>query len=193
MSIEKITSKIISDAQVAAQKTLDEANARCDEILAEAEKKAAAIVKSAEEKALDEKQKLIARRKSVVEIDGRKLILDAKQKMIASCFEQAIDKLTSMEKENYIAFLAGLVEKTGEKEGQLILNEKDRAEIGGELIARIAQNLPDSQITLAEETGNIRGGFLLKKGSVYINGTIEALVGEAREELIGEVANRLFQ
>lgn len=193
MSIEKITSKIISDAEDAAKVTLDEAKGLCEEIIAEAEKKAASILENAEKQGLEEKEKLIARRKAVADIDGRKLVLEAKQKLIADSFEKAVDKLCSMEKKPYIEFLAGLVEKTGEKEGELILSPKDRKAVGEDLVRYLSEHLAGSSFTLSEETRNIRGGFLLKKGSVYINGTIEALVEEAKESLMSEVASRLFQ
>lgn len=193
MSIEKITSKILSDAENSAKVTLDEARAAGDAILAEAEEKAAAILKQAEETGLAEKEKLISRRKSVADIDGRKLVLEEKQKLIARCFDQAVEQIASMEKSSYIEFLAGLVKKTGEKEGELILNEKDAAAVGGALIEAISAADADSRITLSEETRKIQGGFLLKKGSVYINGTIEALIDEAKEDLIGEAAGQLFQ
>ncbi len=193
MSIEKITSKIISDAEDTAKVTLDEAKGLCGEIIAEAEKKAASILENAEKRGLEEKEKLIARRKAVADIDGRKLILEAKQKLIAESFEKAIDKLCSMEEQAYIEFLSGLVEKTGETEGELILSPKDRKAVGEALITYLSEHLADSRFTLSEETRNIRGGFLLKKGSVYINGTIEALVEEAKENLMSEVASRLFQ
>lgn len=193
MSIEKITSKILSDAENSAKVTLDEARAAGDAILAEAEERAAAILKQAEETGLAEKEKLISRRKSVADIDGRKLVLEEKQKLIARCFDQAVEQIASMEKSSYIEFLAGLVKKTGEKEGELILNEKDAAAVGGALIEAISAADADSRITLSEETRKIQGGFLLKKGSVYINGTIEALIDEAKEDLIGEAAGQLFQ
>ncbi len=193
MSIEKITSKIISDAEALAKVTLDEAQARCDEILAEAASRAEAIKNEAEKNGQEEKEKLINRRKAVADIDVRKIVLEEKQSLIASCFEQAIDQIVSMEKGDYIAFLADLAIKTGEKEGELILNSADAERLGSELISAISEASADSRITLSEETRNIRGGFLLKKGSVYINGTVEALVEEAKEDLVGEVAARLFQ
>lgn len=193
MSIEKITSKIISDAEGAAGVTLDAAKAQCDGILAEAEKKAAALCEDAERRGLLEKDKLVARKKAVADIDGRKLVLEAKQQLINQCLSEALDRVASMEKDRYISFLAGLVARTGETEGQLILNEKDRTAVGEDLIAYLAEHLPESKITLAEETRNIRGGFLLKKGSVYMNGTIESLLDEAKEDLIGQVAAELFQ
>lgn len=193
MSIEKITSKILSDAEEQAKVTLDEAKAAGDAILAEAEEKAAVILKQAEEKGFAEKEKLISRRRSVADIDGRKLILEEKQKLIGRCFDKAVEQIASMEKTAYIDFLAGLVKKTGEKEGELILNDKDAAAVGGALIEALAAADADCRITLSKEARNIQGGFLLKKGSVYINGTIEALIDEAKEDLIGEAAGQLFQ
>lgn len=193
MSIEKITSKIISDAEALAKVTLDEANARCDEILAEAASKAEELVREAEKNGQEEKEKLISRRKAVADIDGRKIVLEEKQRLITSCFDQAVDQIVSMNKDDYIAFLTELVKKTGEKEGELILNSGDAEKLGEDLIRAISGAVADSGITLSKETRNIRGGFLLKKGSVYINGTVEALVEEAKEDLVGEVAARLFQ
>ncbi len=193
MSIEKITSKIISDAQAEAKATMDETKAKCDVILTEAGEKAAQIIKDAEENGRADKEKLINRRKSVADIDGRKLILNEKQKYIASCFDKTIDKITSMEKGDYIDFLVRIVKNTGETEGELILNEKDATAIGEALVQKVATEIPGSRITLSKETRNIRGGFLLKNGTVYMNGTLEALVDEAKEKLIGEVAGQLFQ
>ena len=179
MSIEKITSKIVSDAESIAQVTLDEAKAECDAILARAESEAEKVLREAQERGQKEKEKLI--------------ILEEKQKLITECFDRAIEQIASMEKEEYIAFLAGLVKKTGETEGELILNEKDAASVGTDLVNVLSKELAGSKITLSKETKNIRGGFLLKKGSIYINGTVEALVEEAREDLVGEVAAQLFQ
>ena len=193
MSIEKITSKIISDAQAQAEITLDEAKAQCDAILAEAAVKAEEIVKKAEIEGLAEKENLISRKKSVADIDGRKVILAEKQNLITECFAQALEKIVAMDEKQYVDFLAGLVKKSGVMEGELILNAADKERIGEALAVAVQAAMPDSRIVLSEETRNVKGGFLLKTGAVYYNSTIEALVEEAREELTGEVALQLFQ
>lgn len=192
MSIEKITSKIIDDAKKNADTVLDQARAESDEILANASKKAEEVKKNAEIQGAEEKGKLVSRRKAVADIDGRKTILQEKQRLIAKCFDSAIEKITSMEKKAYIDFLAETVKSTGETEGELILNERDYKDVGAELVKQLSKGSAGSSITLSKEIRDIKGGFLLKKGSVYINGTVEALVDEAREELTGEVAKQLF-
>lgn len=193
MSIEKITSKIVSDAEADAAAVRNEAKAQCDVILREAEAKAEAIVQKAQKQGREEKAKRISRRKAVAEIDGRKLLLSEKQKLIAECFDRAADRISSMAAEEYTAFLARLVKGTGQTGGELILNRRDAEAIGPALVSAVAEAVPGSRIVLSEETRDIKGGFLLKQGAVYINGTIEALMEEAREDLAGEVAEQLFQ
>lgn len=193
MSIEKIISKILNDAEENARVILDEAKAQSKEILSQAEKRAESITADAEKRGAREKEKLISRRRAVADIDGRKIILEQKQNLIAQCFEKAIDQIISRDRGQYLEFLAAAVKHTGSRSGELILNGQDAASLGEELITKLQQELPGSQIRLSKETRNIRGGFLLKNGSVYINGTIEAMLEETREELTGEVAGVLFQ
>lgn len=192
MGIEQITSRIVSDAEAEAKALTDGAAEKSGAVLAGAREKAAAITESARIKGGEDKAKLISRRRSVAEIDGRKLILDAKQKLIGECFDRAADEIVSMSREEYAAFIFRAVKNTGETEGELILNKKDAASIGKALLKKIAENIPGSRITLSGETRDIKGGFILKKSSVYVNGTVEALIGEAKGDLTGEVAAVLF-
>lgn len=192
MSIEKITSKIISDAEAKAKVTLDAAKAECDGILAEAQTKADELVKKAEAEGLDEKEKLISRRKAVAEIDGRKIILEEKQKLISECFDKAVEKIANLEENEYVDFLVKLVESTGETDGEIIMNAKDAAKIGEKLVQEANGRISGGRITLSDKTEGISGGFLLRKGSVYINCSLEALVENAREGLAREVAEKLF-
>lgn len=193
MSIEKITSSIMSDADKESAATLAAAKAECDAILAEADKTSTEIIKNSELSGQDEKTKLIERRNSVANIDARKVLLEEKQKLIAECFDKAVDKIVSMEKADYIAFLVDLAKRTKVTSGEIILNEKDASEIGDALIEALAKEIADSKITLSKENKNIRGGFLLKNGSVFINNTVEALVEESKEDLVSEVASQLFR
>lgn len=192
MSIENIRSKIISEAGQKAEAALANAQAVSNAIVTEAECKAAEMISEAEKNGNAEKEKLIARKKSVADIDGRKLLLEKKQEIIAYCFEKAADRIVSMEKEKYITFLAGLVRQTGETDGQLIFGTNDREKIGAETVRYLNENITGGSFTLSEETKPMKGGLILRKGQVSVNCTIENLLEEAGEELTGEVAARLF-
>ena len=164
-----------------------------DAIIAEAENTADRMLETAEKNGRIEKEKLIVRKKSVAYIDGRKMLLEKKQEIIKSCFDRAVDKIVSMEKEDYVSFIAGLVEQTGETEGSLILNDADREKIGRDLIRHLNEYIDGGNFVMHDKTKSIRGGFILVKGPVSINCTIENLVDEAREELTGKAAEQLFR
>lgn len=193
MSIEKITSKIMNDAESSARVILERAQSESDAILAEADGRAARLVSQAKEKGMSEKEKLIKRKKSVADIDGRKIILEEKQKLISECFDKAIDRIISLDSEKYIEFLAATVKNTGFSEGELIFNENEAKTVGPRLVEVLSKEISGSKIVLSDKTQKMRGGYILVNGSVFINGTIEALVEEAREELVAEVAKELFQ
>lgn len=192
MSIEKITSKILSEASELKEKTLGEARAQSDAVLAEAEKKAQEMVEAGRKRGLEEKEKIISRRKSVADIDCRKVFLAKKQELIGQCFEKAVDNIISMEEAEYIDLLTALGTDSGMTAGQLIFNESERAAIGQKVVDALNSKVKGGNFTLAEETRKLRGGYMLMCGQTFINNTIEALVEEAIPELTAEVAKMMF-
>ena len=192
MSIEKITSKIISEASELKEKTLSEARAQSDAVLAEAQRKAQEMVEESKKRGLEEKEKIISRRKSVADIDCRKVFLAKKQELIGQCFDKAVDEIISMDEADYTDLLTALGKSSGLTAGQLIFNEKERAAIGQKVVDALNAAVTGGSFALSEETRKLRGGYMLMCGQTFINNTIEALVEEARPELVAEVAKMMF-
>ena len=192
MSIEKITSKIISEAQELRDKTLSEAAAQSDAVLAEARKEAEERVEDSRKRGAEEKEKIISRRKSVADIDCRKVFLAKKQELIGQCFDRAVDDIIAMDKDRYTELLTALGTNSGMTGGQLIFNEKERADIGQKVVDALNSRIEGGSFSLSEETRPLRGGYMLMCGQTFINNTIEALVEEARPELTAEVAKMMF-
>ena len=192
MSIEKITSKIISEASELKDKTLSEARLQSDAVLAEAQKKAQEMVEESKKRGLEEKEKIISRRKSVADIDCRKVFLAKKQELIGQCFDKAVDEIITMNEADYTDLLTALGKSSGLTAGQLIFNEKERAAIGQKVVDVLNAAIPGGSFALSEETRKLRGGYMLMCGQTFINNTIEALVEEARPELVAEVAKMMF-
>ena len=188
MSIEKITSKIVGDAEEKKKAVLAEANAKADEILTAARKEADEFVASETARGQQMKETLIERHGSVAAIDCRKLVLRQKQELLEACFAQAVTALGQLPEDEYVDFLVGLGKTTGEKEGALIFNERDKAAVG----AKVCEKLGGT-FTVAEETRAMAGGFILQAGKVYINNTVEALVAMHQEEMNSEIAGKLFE
>ena len=192
MSIEKITSKIISEAQELRDKTLSEAAAQSDAVLAEARKKAEDMVEDSRKRGVEEKEKIISRRKSVADIDCRKVFLAKKQELIGQCFDRAVDDIIAMDKDRDTELLTALGTNSGMTGGQLIFNENERAAIGQKVVDALNSRIEGGSFSLSEETRPLRGGYMLMCGQTFINNTIEALVEEARPELTAEVAKMMF-
>lgn len=192
MSIEKITSKIISEAQELRDKTLSEAAAQSDAVLAEARKKAEDMVEDSRKRGVEEKEKIISRRKSVADIDCRKVFLAKKQELIGQCFDRAVDDIIAMDKDRYTELLTALGTNSGMTGGQLIFNKNERAAIGQKVVDALNSRIEGGSFSLSEETRPLRGGYMLMCGQTFINNTIEALVEEARPELTAEVAKMMF-
>jgi len=192
MSIEKITSKILAEADEFKAQILADAKDKSDAVLAEAEKKAAQLVEESQARGLEEKEKVISRRRSVADIDSRKVILAKKQEIIAETFDKAADAITAMEEAEYIRLLVALGTGSGIKTGQLIFNEKEKAAIGQKVADALNAAVDGGQFTVAEETRNLRGGYMLRAGQTFINNTVEALVDENKAALTGEIVKMLF-
>ena len=164
MSIEKITSKIISEAQELRDKTLSEAAAQSDAVLAEARKKAEDMVEDSRKRGVEEKEKIISRRKSVADIDCRKVFLAKKQELIGQCFDRAVDDIIAMDKDRYTELLTALGTNSGMTGGQLIFNENERAAIGQKVVDALNSRIEGGSFSLSEETRPLRGGYMLMCG-----------------------------
>lgn len=195
MSVEKITSKILDDAKAQADAITGDARLRADGIIKDAREKAAKLLEDYKARGEEEKGKLIDRKKSVAEIDGRKLTLEVKQKIINKTFALASEKIASMDENKYIDFLVRNIEKSGIKDGEIVMNKEQSGKIGPRFVDELNRRVSGAQeggFVLSKETRNMVGGFMVKQGQVYMNGTLENLLEEEQGEMISSVVEKLF-
>jgi V/A-type H+-transporting ATPase subunit E len=192
MSIEKITSAILEEAARESEEILNAADTKNRGVIRELEDRIEIETGVAIKRAEAERDIIISRRKSVADIDSKKIILAKKQEIINNCFDGAIDYIVGMEEAKYIEFLVSLGKNSGFKEGVLIFNTKDKDTIGHKVVAALEAAITDGKFEVSQETRKIRGGYILKKGKVYINNSVEAMVEAQRSEAMGEVAQILF-
>ena len=78
----------------------------------------------------------------------------------------------------------------------MIFSAKDRSRVGKQVVVAVNETLSrkgkTGLLTLAEESREIRGGFVMVDGDVEINCAFETLVRLQRESLEKEVAHTLF-
>ena len=193
MGIDTITAKIASDAAEYASELISEATQKAEEILEEAEHEADGILKRMAEQGAKDAVTTRHRKHSAAELEARKMRLAVKQKAVARAMEAAIDHLANMKPEAYIEFLAKKITETGVKEGQLILNAKDKAALGEKLVKAANKSLQDGKLALSEQTADAKGGFILKYGDLEINSSLETMINSAKEDVTPEVVAVLFE
>lgn len=192
MSIENITGKILAEAEEQSKKVLEEAADKSRTIIEKAEQRAAAIRETSAEKAKEDGHLAKSRRISVAELEVRKIRLGAKQELISHCFEIALEQLANMEEEEYIELLESSIIALDVDGGELVLNERDRKTIGNKLVKKINDAGKVGTLILAEDTVNAKGGFVLRRGSMEINSTLETMINSIREAATPDVVKALF-
>lgn len=192
MSIEKITSAIIDEAQAECEQILNAADTKNRGVITQLKNRIKIETDIAVKNAQEERKRIISRKKSVADIDSKKIILARKQKIINDCFEEAVEYITSMDEDRYIKFLVKAGIEAGFSEGSLIFNEKEKETIGQKVADELNKVVQGGKFLLAEETRKIKGGYMLRKGQIYINNSVEAMVEDKRRELTAGVAEILF-
>lgn len=192
--IEKIIDRISGDAQREVDDVLAQARAEADKILsqyqAQAQAEADDILARGEKAAVERGERLA----SVAQLECRKEVLRAKQEVIDEAFQLALKKLTQLPQEAYVSLLADLaVEASSKGNEKLIFSVADRARVGKAVVVAANEKLGDKgQLTLAQETRPMQGGFILSDGAVEVNCTFETLVRLQRGTLSTQVAGVLF-
>jgi V/A-type H+-transporting ATPase subunit E len=123
-------------------------------------------------------------------LESRKMHLAAKQEVITACFREALTELRALPPERYIGLLAGKLEELAYREGEILLNQKDRDAIGKELLERI--NREGREFKLSQDTLDALGGFVLRVGRIELDSTLEMMVSSVREDAMPEVVSALF-
>lgn len=151
--IEKITAKIVQDAQAEItrmnQETDEKVRSIAEAAQAQADKETAETLARGQRAA----QERLERLKSAAKMEQRKLELAARQEMLAQAFDLALEKLCSLPEEEYVQLLTRLVlEASSTGKEQLVFSPQDRARVGKQVVVaaneamvkQVAPELPDA-------------------------------------------------
>ena len=193
-NIKNLTSKIIKDAEDKKAVILADAVNEKNKILTKKQEAARSVEKTilekAEREAASRKERII----SGAELQARNESLEAKQKVISEVFELTVEALCNAGDDDLKEFVKETILNIDISGNQnLILNDAGKKVISEELITEINKELGEkASITLSEETGKFKGGFILEKDGIEINNTYEALVSSIKDDLSLKVAQVLF-
>ncbi len=204
MSIDKITSTILAEAEQERETLLAEAKEQCDQIIQEARAKADKITSDMARKGSEEKEKIVERCRSVASIDAKKIILKKKQEILDECFTGAIDRIVNLPREEYVDYLVRVGVNSEMYGGLLTFNQKEHDSVAEEVIEKLNDatdelrkqkygDFPYSErFELNPESEPMTGGFWIRYRLTYADNTVGTQIDMIRPKIAGEVSGKLF-
>jgi len=196
MEAGQVVEKILADAKAEAAKIKKESEekeaaeqAKLDEQLDQYRKQTEILAKKAGE---DEKSHILA----AARMDTAKQLLAEKRKILDEVFEKARQQLRDLPDEEYHALCTKLMLEAVETGDEEVIVDKNENRIDQALINQINQQLGSNRkgnLKLSEERQDLGAGFILKRGKIKTNISIDVLLEEARKELEIELAKELFE
>lgn len=195
-----------------------EAEQVVEKILSEAGKETDAIKKQAEEQTADEQQKLdrqltqfgdqtAALAEAAAERMKMQLLAAArmeivkdnlaeKKSILDEVFEKARRHILEIPDEQYLRMMQNLMLKAVETGDEEVVVDSVEKRIDKEFIDEINSQLGDDfkrDLKLAEQRENIGAGFILRRGKIKNNASLDVLLDQCQNKLEVELAKDLFE
>lgn len=190
MSKEAIIDKILSDANLKGDAIIGEANEKADEIISLAANQCKDYLYQSKTEIDRLTLEIDERSRSVAELDARKLLLAAKTQVLDSVYAKTLEKLRSLDKEQYSALIFSMLESA--KDGDVVtVSEREKDIVTKESLADFAKKKGIS-LTLADKFGDFDGGVVISENGVDNNFTLEVEVALLREQTETKIAKEIF-
>ena len=216
--LEKVTGKIIADAEADAREILDKADAECAAIRERHEAALEAELEQLREQSDRECQAIIIRARSSASMAKRNAILEARSAILDEAYAAAEKLIRGMNNEQYLDLLGkmlrGAMRRQLEDEAEslrlygedispdayeIVLCSRDRDYYGERLLEAfrngMGARLPAAtlrKLHLAADTAPIDGGLILRAGPVETNCSLSMLLAANRRETEARVSRILF-
>lgn len=216
--IEKVTAKILADAEADAKAILERADADCAEARARCEADIRAEQERLDAQAERECEAIIARAKSSAAAVKRQAGQAARAHLVEEAYAAAEREMNSLSPEAYLDLLVAMLrgamrrqlateqeslslygENITPERYEVILNRQDRDLYGQKLLDGLNHSLLGkvsladlSRVVIAGDTAPIAGGLILRCGTVEINCSYEMLFTEVRRRTDVKVNHILF-
>ncbi len=197
MEAEQVIEKILSDAKEEAEKIIKQKEEQIasgqkafNKQLSDYEKETGSLAK----KAADEKK---AHLLAEARMKLAKEALAEKRKILGGLFEDAkkqLEKLPDEEHKNLMTKLMLKAVQTGTEE---VIVGKKESRINADFVSQINDTLQKkggkkAELKLSDKKQDITAGFILKRGKIKTNASVNVLLEEAKRDLEIELAKDLF-
>jgi vacuolar-type H+-ATPase subunit E/Vma4 len=183
MSVEGIIEKIIADAKNEARGIVEESEKEADAIDEEGKKEAAEYYERQkrllDERCRKEKERAILNKR----LETRKTLLGARQKWMDRAFAEAYKRLVDQSPGDYKQTLMRMIDSASHaKDEEIIFGRKGDGAFFRELVREL-NGKTGGRFTVSAVSGDFPWGFILKKGKVEVNVSIDSLFKHGRADL----------
>ncbi len=193
--IDKILQEIEEEGRAAADRITQEAGEKIENLRKEILEKAQARCEEIRAQGGRESRGILERGASGAELLSRRMILEAKQELLAELLRKAQESIYQMENHEYFALIRRIVAKNAlPRPGELLLSPEDRERLPDGFEKELAGLLPEGgSLKVSSETRDIRGGCVLLYDGVEENCSIEALFSAGKDEMTDLARSILFR
>lgn len=195
--LEKILGQIEEDAVRTAEDILKEAEKEAEKIRMDAQAEGELNCSQIVERSKLEVQSSLSRSESAANLQGKKLILNAKQEIINNLINKAKETLINLPDKEYFEIILSMIRKNAlPSEGMIQFSERDLKRLPEGFSKSITDALSlknGVKLSISQDSCNINGGFLLSYGDVEMNCSFDALIAASRETLQDKVCEVLFE
>ena len=195
MNATEIVDKILSDANAEAAKIAGEAEAAWKAEKAELDSKLADYKAETETLAVKAAEEKKSRMLAAVRMDMAKELLKEKKQILDSVFENAKEKLKSLADEEYQMLMRKLILEAVETGDEEVIADANDNRIDQKFIKNINRELGPGfkgNLRLSEQKEAIGAGFILRRGNIMNNASLDVLVSQTRKDMEIELAKELF-
>lgn len=189
MSKEAIVERILSDAEAEAREIVRAAEERAAAIAAETAARAAQMRAEAEAEVNERAERIRAGREASARLDGAKIMLAEKRRVIDSVYEQARDELVSLSEKEFLKLTERLLNEYAEEGDEIVF-----AKLYGytDAVSKFPV-VKERKLKISDERADVRGGFLLRGKKADRDLSFASLLKADREIYQSEIAQELFK
>lgn len=195
MEANQVIDKILSDAKAET----DKIKAKADEELAQVQAKydqELASYKQETERLCEEKgEEKRSHMLAAARMEIAKDMLWQKRAILDEVFEEAKGQMHKLGEDEYREIMTKLMTEAVETGDEEVIVDKDEKVINQAFIKQINRQLGagyKGNLRIADETADIGGGFILKRGRIKTNASFDVMLDQSRKELETRLSEVLF-
>ncbi|MBR1925850.1 MAG: V-type ATP synthase subunit E [Clostridia bacterium] len=184
----KFVQKIIVDANKQKESIKKEAQQKAKNILKEKEHQEKEFFNSEKKLLKNELENLLKNEKDISFLEQNQVVLSAKQQILLSVFDLALEKLKKLPAKDEILFVENILTKFAENNDELIVSNKKGEKERVEKLSVFKQK----KLKIKDVSNDISGGVIIASLKCEQDFSFEGLIKDKYQNSFYQIAKQLF-